>query len=155
MSYLTQKQMNRIFENWADNDPNIQQFGWGALYNQAGIPTIEQVYPGLYVVPGQEALDSKSLTRKYQIFIYDLVWEQDGGSNIATVHSEATEIMHRLRRWLDDDAQADYFELADIKTITDPFRDKWLDDVAGVTATFELVVNTNSSCADPDNDFEY
>lgn len=153
VGYLTQNGMNKVFDQWATADPNINQYGFGQLYNENGLPKAEQIYAGMWVNPTQTQVTSLyAIQRNYEILIYDLVFISEAGvSNQNKVVSDCEEIAFRLVRFLRN--KSDVFDIAGTPTIV-PFSDRWLDAVSGVIVTISLVFNGESSdCEDPDYSF--
>lgn len=152
IGYLSQNGMDSVFSQWSSVDPNINQYGFGQLYNENGEPKAKQTYPGLWVNPTQTSVSDYALTRSYQILIYDLVFVAESGeSNQNKVVSDCEEIAFRLVRFLKD--KSDIFTISTAPTIV-PFNDRFLDDVSGVILTVDVDFNAESSdCEDPDYSF--
>lgn len=152
IEYLSQNGMNSVFNQWSVTDPNINQYGFGQLYNENGEPKAKQVYPGMWINPTSTSVNEYSLTRSYQILIYDLVFiAADGQSNQNKLISDCEEIAFRLVRFLR--LKSDIFTVSTIPTIV-PFNDRFLDDVSGVILTVDVDFNGESAdCEDPDYDF--
>ncbi len=154
IGYLSQNGMNEVFNQWSQSDPNINQYGFGQLYNQNGEPKVAQLYPGMWVNPVNTipSVDLYSVDRNYQILIYDLVYSaNDGTTNQNAVVSDCEELAFRLIRFLK--SKSDIFDVITTPTIT-PFNDRWLDDVSGVVIDITIEFNMESShCEDPDYTF--
>jgi len=152
IGYLSQNGVNKMFNQWADADPNINQYGFGQLYNENGEPKVKQVYAGMWVNPVSTSVNEYTLLRQYQILIYDLVFlDANGNSNQNAVVSDCEEIAFRLTRFLN--YQSDLFILSGVPTIT-PFNDRFVDDVSGVILDITIEFNGESStCEDPDYNF--
>lgn len=152
IGYLSQNGVNKMFNQWADADPNINQYGFGQLYNENGEPKVKQVYAGMWINPVVTSVNEYTLLRQYQILIYDLVFlDENGLSNQNAVVSDCEEIAFRLTRFLN--YQSDLFILSGVPTIT-PFNDRFLDDVSGVILDITIEFNAESStCEDPDYNF--
>jgi len=152
IGYLSQNGMDKVFSQWSQADPNINQYGFGQLYNENGEPKTKQVYPGMWVNPTSTAVNQYALTRSYQILIYDLVFISAAGeSNQNKVVSDCEEIAFRLVRFLR--LKSDLFTISNTPTIT-PFNDRFLDDVSGVILSVDVEFNAESSdCEDPDYNF--
>jgi len=140
-----------MFEQWVQADPNINQYGFGQLYNENGEPKANQVYPGMWVNPVSTTDGIYALTRNYQILIYDLVFQDDNGNNQNKIMSDCEEIAFRLARFLR--LKSDLFTINTDPVIT-PFTDRFLDDVSGVILDVQIEFNAESSdCNDPDYNF--
>lgn len=153
IGYLSQNGINKVFEQWATADPNINQYGFGQLYNENGLPKVEQIYGGMWVNPVRtEIVSDWAINRTYEILIYDLVFLSAAGvSNQNAVVSDCEEIAFRLIRFLKN--KSDVFDINGIPTVQ-PFSDKWLDAVSGVIINLTLVFNGESAdCEDPDYSF--
>lgn len=155
IGYLSQNGMNKVFELWSEADPNINSYGFGQLYNQNGEPKAQQLYPGMWVNPGQTTMNTEdfyTINRSYQILIYDLVFDKGSTySNQNAVVSDSEEIAFRLVRFLK--TKSDIFGLNTTPTIV-PFADRWLDDVSGVIIDIQIEFNAEvSTCEDPDYSF--
>ena len=152
IGYLSQNGMNTVFSQWSQVDPNINQYGFGQLYNENGEPKVKQTYPGMWVNPTNTTVNDYALTRSYQVLIYDLVFiAADGESNQNKVISDCEEIAFRLVRFLR--LKSDIFTINTSPTIV-PFNDRFLDDVSGVILNVDIEFNAESSdCEDPDYNF--
>lgn len=152
IGYLSQNGMDQVFNQWSQADPNINQYGFGQLYNENGEPKAKQVYPGMWVNPTQTIVNEYALTRTYQILIYDLTFVSAAGdSNQNKAISDCEEIAFRLVRFLR--LKSDLFTINGIPNVV-PFTDRFLDDVSGVILTVDVDFNAESSdCEDPDYNF--
>jgi hypothetical protein len=152
IGYLSQNGMDSVFSQWSSVDPNINNYGFGQLYNENGEPKVKQVYPAMWINPTQTSVGEYALTRSYQILIYDLVFVSAAGeSNQNKVISDCEEIAFRLVRFLR--LKSDLFTITTAPTIV-PFNDRFLDDVSGVILTVDVDFNAESSdCEDPDYNF--
>ena len=152
IGYLSQNGMDSVFNQWSQADPNINQYGFGQLYNENGEPKVKQVYPGMWVNPTQTIVNEYALTRTYQILIYDLTFVSAAGdSNQNKAISDCEEIAFRLVRFLKD--KSDIFTINGTPNVV-PFTDRFLDDVSGVILTVDVDFNAESSdCEDPDYSF--
>lgn len=153
IGYLSQNGMNTVFNQWSNADPNINQYGFGQLYNQNGETKVKQVYPGCWVNPQNTTFNGDySITRTYQIIIYDLVFiAPDGTSNQNKVISDCEEIAFRLVRFLKH--KSDVFNVSG-NPLIQPFSDRFLDDVSGVLINIDVEFNAEySDCEDPDYSF--
>ena len=152
IGYLSQNGVNQMFSQWCAADPNVNQYGFGQLYNENGEPKVKQVYPGLWANPTNTSVNEYALTRSYQILIYDLVFvAADGESNQNKLISDCEEIAFRLVRFLR--LKSDLFTINGTPTVV-PFTDRFLDDVSGVILTVDVDFNAESSdCEDPDYNF--
>lgn len=140
-----------MFEQWATADPNIEQYGFGQLYDQNGEPKIRQKYKGIWVNPVNTLVNEYTIDRSYQILIYDAVFQNNDGDNENHVISDCEEIAFRLIRFLK--TKSDIFDITQTPTVT-PFSDRWLDAVSGVIIDVTIEFNGESSeCNDPDYDF--
>jgi len=152
IGYLSQNGMNNVFNQWTTADPNINQYGFGQLYNENGQPKAKQVYPGLWVNPVTTTPGEYSIVRNYQILIYDLVFiAENGDSNQNKIISDCEEIAFRLIRFLKN--KSDIFDVSGQPSIQ-PFSDRWLDSVSGVILTIAVEFNAEyTECEDPDYTF--
>jgi hypothetical protein len=155
IGYLSQNGMNAVFNQWATADPNIKQYGFGQLYNENGLPKVEQIYAGLWVNPTlTQMLSDYAIQRNYEIIVYDLIFVDSvtGKSNQNKVVSDCEEIAFRLVRFLKN--KSDVFDIIGNPTIQ-PFSDKWLDSVSGVIINLSVQFNAESSdCEDPNYSFD-
>jgi hypothetical protein len=152
IGYLSQNGMNTVFNQWATADPNINQYGFGQLYNENGEPRVKQIYPGTWVNPQSTSVDEYRLVRTYQIIIYDLQFiAEDGISNQNKIISDCEEIALRLIRFLKN--KSEVFDVSNTPIIQ-PFTDKFLDDVSGVLINIDVEFNAEyTECEDPDYSF--
>lgn len=152
MNYLSSNGMSKVFEQWSISDPNINEFGYGQLYDQNGMPKAKQVYPAMWVNPVNTLVYKNTITRQYQILLYDLVYDIEGVSNQNRLISDCEEYSFRLVRFLR--TKSDIFDITGTPNIV-PFNDKFLDDVSGVIITVDIEFNYESSeCSDPDYSFD-
>lgn len=152
IGYLSQNGMNKVFEQFVQSDPNLNQYGFGQLYNENGEPKAKQVYPGMWVNPVNTLVEEYQLTRNYQILIYDIPFIDDSGSNQNHIISDCEEIAFRLIRFLKD--KSEIFDVISTPTIS-PFTDRFLDDVCGVIIDVAVVFNAEwSNCGDPNYPFD-
>jgi hypothetical protein len=144
--------MNNVFNQWATADPNINQYGFGQLYNENGQSKVKQVYGGMWVNPINTVPGEYSIIRNYQILIYDLVFvAENGDSNQNKIISDCEEIAFRLIRFLKN--KSDIFDVSGQPSIQ-PFSDRWLDAVSGVILTIAVEFNAEyTECEDPDYTF--
>ena len=151
IGYLSQNGMNKVFEQFVTADPNLNQYGFGQLYNENGEPKAKQVYPGLWVNPVQTVVGEYQITRTYQILIYDIPFIANDGSNQNAIISDMEEVAFRLIRFLKN--KSDIFDVNG-DPIVSPFTDRFLDDVSGVIIDIGINFNGESSdCEDPDYSF--
>lgn len=151
MDYLSQVGVERMFRQWSEDDPNIESFGFGQLYNQNGEPKTKQKYFGMWVNPVDTEVNENTLDRSYEILIYDLIFDSDHGSNQNKVISDCEEIALRLIRFLK--AKYEIFDITETPLIQ-PFVDKFLDDVSGVIINVTIEFNAQSHiCDDPEYNF--
>jgi hypothetical protein len=152
MEYLSQNGMNNVFKQWANTDPNINQYGFGQLYNENGQSKVNQIYPGIWINPVNTSVNEYSLIRNYQVLIYDLVYDNDEGTNQNKIVSDCEEIAFRLIRFLKE--KSDIFNVSGTPVVQ-PFSDRWLDAVSGVIISIDVEFNGESSdCDDPDYNFD-
>jgi hypothetical protein len=152
IGYLTQNATNRMFEQWATADPNINQYGFGQLYNENGEAKVNQKYKGIWVNPVNTNVNEYTIDRTYQILIYDVVFDDDVSDNENRVISDCEEIALRLIRFLK--TKSDIFDINGTTPVIQPFSDRWLDSVSGVIIDLTIEFNGESSnCNDPSYDF--
>lgn len=147
MEYLSQTGINLMLEAWSQWDPNIQNYGFGQLYNENGETKVEQVYPQMWVNPVNTVVGEYSLLRSYQILIFDAPFDSSNGDNINKIVSDSEEIALRLIRFLK--TYSEVFDIPGQPTIT-AFTDKFLDDVCGVIIDITIESNAEyANCEDP------
>jgi len=152
IGYLSQNGMNKVYSQFVSSDPNLNQYGFGQLYNQNGEPKAAQIYPGMWVNPVNTTVGDYALIRRYQIIIYDLIFDaNDGSTNQNLVVSDCEELAFRLIRFLRD--KSEVFYISGQPTVQ-PFNDRWTDDVSGVIIDIDVEFNAEfSNCEDPDYSF--
>lgn len=150
IGYLSLKGMQKVFEQWAAADANIQgHFGYGHLFDINGNIKIDQKYPGCFVQPLSTTVIKNTVVRNYQIVFYDLVFETPNNEN--DIISDCEEYALRLNRFLIN--KSDIFYTVGSPTITN-FHEKFLDGVAGVTMDVQIEFNGDlDDCNDPDYSF--
>jgi hypothetical protein len=152
MNYLSQNGFNEVLKQWAQLDPNIESYGWGQLYDQSGLPKVEQKYAAMWVQPTNSVYAGNVINRAYQILLYDIPFQSESGpDNTNAIISDMEEIAFRLIRFIKQNADdADVFDILDAPVIS-PFTDRFLDDVAGVIIDLTIEFNGQSSdCMDPE-----
>jgi hypothetical protein len=151
IGYLSQNGVNKMFGQFSEADPNLNQYGFGQLYNQNGEPKVDQKYKGMWVNPVQSFVNEYTVDRTYQILIYDVVYEDDDGTSQNKIISDCEEIAFRLIRFLRN--KSDIFDLTQSPTVQ-PFTDRFLDNVSGVIIDITIEFNGESAiCEDPNYDF--
>jgi hypothetical protein len=146
IGYLSMNGTNKMFNQWADADPNVNSYGFGQLYNQNGEPKVSQKYVGMWVQPISTTPEEYILIRNFQILIYDVTYD-----NVNLVISDCEEIALRLIRFLKN--KSDIFNISGTPNIQ-PFTDRFLDDVSGVIIDLSIEFNGESAiCDDPDYSF--
>lgn len=150
MEYLSLNGMKEVFSQWATNDPNIQQFGYGQPFKENGEIKINQKYPGMWVTYNKSDIPANGYAnfRTYQIMFYDIAHDD---TQVDNAQSDMEEIAYRLIRFLRNNSEV--FGLSNNPTFV-PMEDRFLDAVAGVIVDVTLEFNGESSqCMDPDNNF--
>lgn len=148
--YLSLKGVELAFKKWKESDPNLKGYGFGQIFNQNGQPKQEQVYPQMWVSPGQQQpiignQGMLTINRTFQILFFDI--KLADGSNENQVISDCEEFAMRFIRWIMN--ANDEIDVVQSPIIT-PFTDKFLDDVAGVMVDFVIQFNgNNDECDDP------
>lgn len=153
IGFISQTGFEQVMQQFAQSDPNLNQFGFGQLFKENGEVKANQVYPGMWCNPIRTEMPTDwAINRTYQFLIYDLIFNADTGqSNQNQVISDCEEIAFRLVRFLK--SKSDIFDVQATPTI-EPFADRWLDGVSGVVLNVTLVFNFEASrCSDPDYSF--
>lgn|SRR5574343_815120 len=150
MNYLSLNTIEKLFEDWADNDPNIASFGFGNPFTINGEPKASQKYPGMWVncyrttFLNNQQTNTSTEVHEFEILFYDLKHDNEN-----SIRSDCNEYAARFIRWVGHYSNDMGYSG---NPTTEPFWDKWLDDVAGVRLTMTIAVNGDSNyCDDPDN----
>jgi hypothetical protein len=153
IGYLSSEGVNQLFKQWSIADPNIESYGYGQLYDSNGNAKADQKYNAMWVQPVNTTVEDWVILRNYQILIYGLVYQSEGGeTNQNKLISDCEEIAFRLIRFLKKGDEI--FNVTTPPTVS-PFSDRFLDDVSGVIIDIQIEFNAESSnCLDPDYVFD-
>jgi len=143
MTYL--QIIQDFFQLCADHKM-IQTWGYGQLsdlvdpYNQEA-----QDYPYAFLVPESHVLQTGEIRYRFQLIMQELV--QGGQLEVIQAQSDALQyIQDLLAHYYYTLTQYDF----DLNVNVTPFREKYDDQVAGMTAQIELIVkNTLNDCITP------
>ena len=143
MTYL--QIIQDFFQLCADHKM-IQTWGYGQLsdlvdpYNQEA-----QDYPYAFLVPESHVLQTGEIRYRFQLIMQELV--QGGQLEVIQAQSDALQyIQDLLAHYYYTLTQYDF----NLNVSVTPFREKYDDQVAGMTAQIELIVkNTLNDCITP------
>ena len=140
---MTYKELVDTLRQIAFNHQMIVDFGYGELSdikvktqdNQAD--NDEADYPYMFLNPGQHTRTQNSITYSFNLIMMDMAKDDDTNSDVVRIQSEC-------QQYIDDVLAELYFENDNLDvelvvTLT-PFKERFQDNVAGMTASLDIVV---------------
>ena len=159
---MTYKEIINRFRTITDNHLMLQDFGYGDLsdlkyVSQLGTDEERVGYPYLYLLPSSSTRNGVVMNYSFNMIIMDMARPEDGANtdkfdNYITIQSQC-------QQYIDDVLAQLYYFYKDQPEITltgityTPFKEKYQDVVAGMTATITIQVPTplNECIAPYDN----
>lgn len=123
----SKNQIRDVFQNFASNHLQINQFGYGQEFEQQAVEGV--LYPLMWVVPTPYQINEVDNLWAFQVIIADRVRKDE--TNEMDVESDTDLIMHDCISYLDKFCYQNDLELQRQFTIN-PFWEKWSDEVTGV-----------------------
>lgn len=140
---MTYKELVDTLKQIAFDHQMIVDFGYGELSdikvktedNQA--QNDEADYPYMFLNPGQHTRTQNSITYSFNLIMMDMAKDDDYNSDVVRVQSEC-------QQYIDDVLAELYFEndSVDVELTVNltPFKERFQDNVAGMTASLDIVV---------------
>ena len=161
---MTYKEIINRFRTITENHLMLQDFGYGDLsdlkyVSQLGTDEERVSYPYLYLLPSSSNRDGVVMNYSFNMIVMDMARPEDGADT--DKYDNYVTIQSQCQQYIDDVlAQLYYFykdqpeiELTGI-TYT-PFKEKYQDVVAGMTATISIAVPTPlNECIAPFNNWQ-
>ena len=160
---MTYKEIINRFRTITEDHLMLQDFGYGDLsdlkyVSQLGTDEERVSYPYLYLLPSSSNRDGVVMNYSFNMIVMDMARPEDGADT--DKYDNYVTIQSQCQQYIDDVlAQLYYFykdqpeiELTGI-TYT-PFKEKYQDVVAGMTATISIAVPTPlNECIAPFNNW--
>lgn len=156
MSY---EQILNMLKAFAADHKQIKCFGYGNISDievpvdpATGQP-VQRDYAYLFLNPTNHTITAQMITYRFNVIVMDLASELQptgfsGLNSVIKAQSDCLFIINDMLAWIDYNTQYDT-ELIKNTSIT-PFKERFNDTVAGMTATLEFVVpNTLNLCDAP------
>lgn len=156
---MTYEQIINMMKDFAAQHKQIKCFGYGNISDievpvdpTTGEP-VQRDYAYLFLNPSNHSITAQTLTYRFNVIVMDLASELQptgfsGLNSTVKAQSEALLIINDMLAWIEYNTQYDT-ELVKNTSIT-PFKERFNDTVAGMTATLEFVVpNTLNLCIAP------
>ena len=148
---MTYKEIINRFRTITDNHLMLQDFGYGDLsdlkyVSQLGTEEERVSYPYLYLLPSSSNRNGPVMNYSFNMIIMDMARPEDGADTDA--YDNYITIQSQCQQYIDDVlAQLYYFykdqpEIALTGITYTPFKEKYQDVVAGMTATISIAVPT-------------
>ena len=161
---MTYKEIINRFRTITDNHLMLQDFGYGDLsdlkyVSQLGTDEERVGYPYLYLLPSSSTRNGVVMNYSFNMIIMDMARPEDGANtdkfdNYITIQSQC-------QQYIDDVLAQLYYFYKDQPEITltgityTPFKEKYQDVVAGMTATITIQVPTPlNECIAPFNNWQ-
>lgn len=156
---MTYEQIINMMKDFAASHKQIKCFGYGNISDievpvdpTTGEP-VQRDYAYLFLNPSNHSITAQMITYRFNVIVMDLASELQptgfsGLNSTIKAQSDALLIINDMLAWIDYNTQYDT-ELIKNTSIT-PFKERFNDTVAGMTATLEFVVpNDLNLCIAP------
>lgn len=133
---MTYQQIINDFFQLCEDHKMIQTWGYGQLSDLVDPYNHESLdYPYAFIIPEAHSLRQGEIRYRFQLIMQELV--QGGQSEVIRAQSDALQyIKDLLAHYYYTLTQYDF----DLNVNVTPFREKYDDQVAGMTAQIELIV---------------
>ena len=158
---MNYEQILNMMKDFAAQHKQIKVFGYGNISDievpvdpTTGEP-VQRDYPYMFLNPTNHSITAQMITYRFNVIVMELASELQptgfsGLNSIIKAQSDSLYIINDLLAWIEYNTQYDT-ELVKNTSIT-PFKERFNDTVAGMTATLEFVVpNTLNLCEAPIN----
>ncbi len=120
----------------------IRDFGYGALTDIKTVGddgTARVNYPYVFLNPTQSSRTGQEVTYRFNLIAMDVAQEEQGYSNYLEVQSNCQQYIDDILAHLRFQTPLNAFDLTLNVNLT-PFKERFQDTVAGMTATLEIVL---------------
>jgi len=148
---MTYKEIINRFRSITDNHLMLQDFGYGDLsdlkyVSQLGTEEERVSYPYLYLLPSSSNRAGPVMNYSFNMIVMDMARPEDGADT--DKYDNYVTIQSQCQQYIDDVLARLYYFYKDQPEITltgityTPFKEKYQDVVAGMTATITIQVPT-------------
>ena len=160
---MTYKEIINRFRTITDNHLMLQDFGYGDLsdlkyVSQLGTAEERVSYPYLYLLPSSSNRQGPVMNYSFNMIIMDMARPEDGADT--DKYDNYITIQSQCQQYIDDVLAQLYYYYKDQPEIEltgityTPFKEKYQDVVAGMTATISIAVPTPlNECIAPFNNW--
>jgi len=124
----------------------VKDFGYGAITDIKTVATDTQSpstvdYPYVFLNPTQGSRNGQAITYRWNLISMDVVQEDptDGYENYLQVQSDCQQYIDDILAYLRFETPLKKYDLTLNVQLT-PFKERFQDSVAGMTATLEIVI---------------
>ena len=139
---MTYKELVDNIKTVVDNHQILRDFGYGALTDIKTVDEGTRVdYPYAFLNPTQSTRTGQSVTYRFNLIVMDVAQEDptDGFSEYLKVQSDCQQYIDDILANLRFKTPLNDFDLTLNVNLT-PFKERFQDTVAGMTATLEIEV---------------
>ena len=148
---MTYKEIINRFRTITDNHLMLQDFGYGDLsdlkyVSQLGTAEERVSYPYLYLLPASSNRTGPVMNYSFNMIIMDMARPEDGADT--DKYDNYITIQSQCQQYIDDVLANLYYYYKDQPEIEltgityTPFKEKYQDELAGMTATITIAVPT-------------
>lgn len=160
---MTYKEIINRFRTITENHLMLEDFGYGDLsdlkyVSQLGTDEERVSYPYLYLLPSSSTRNGVVMNYSFNMIIMDMARPEDGANT--DEYDNYITIQSQCQQYIDDVLAQLYYFYKDQPEITltgityTPFKEKYQDVVAGMTATITIQVPTPlNECIAPFNNW--
>ena len=139
---MTYKELVDTLKDIAFRHNMIVDFGYGEISDikvksQDEVNNDEADYPYMFLNPGQHTRTQNSINYNFNLIMMDMAKDDDSNSDVLRIQSECAQ-------YIDDVLSELYFNLdtldVNLSVSLTPFKERFQDSVAGMTATLNIVV---------------
>lgn len=142
---MTYKEIVDRVEEVVNNHKVLVDFGYG---NLSDIKAYDEAnYPYAFLNPQQHSRSQQAVTYRFNMILMDMAKNED---EVLTIQSQAQQYIDDILAHL----RFDYTDQVDLTLNVQltPFKERFQDTVAGMTATLEVIVPSNlNDCIAPFN----
>ena len=154
---MNYQQILNMIKQFAVQHKQIKCFGYGNISDievpvdpNSGLP-VQRDYAYMFLNPSNHSITAQTITYRFNVIVMDLASELQptgfsGLNSTIKAQSDALLIINDLLAWIEYNNQYDT-ELVKNTSIT-PFKERFNDTVAGMTATLEFVVPNQLNLCD-------
>lgn len=154
---MTYKQVLRKFQEFAQEHKQVETWGYGSIsdievpINPSTGVAAPRNYPYMFVNPTTHTLGNSSVTWRFNIIVMELTSDTtptgfSGLDSVITAQSDALQIIEDFIAWCQYDTQFGGDVLRTVQIV--PFKERFQDTVAGMTATIDIVLRKPANLCD-------